>query len=416
MKYQILVPIALLRAACIASKDEDEWDTRNLDSVAIVKQHIVGTDGRILFYAKLENVPDNVLFIIPKAYAESFVKKTAFSSGLKHCQITYDTESQTGLIEIPHHHNAYEAFKVFLKVTYPDWEKVIPANTGYQGFVRFDSEYLSKVEDICAELGSICNPVISPTGVNKGANIDFLFSDFRHAKAVLMPRSNDPDSELYCVVVGPHPEDDEDTVQMAAASAELAFKAAHRLRNSFIFNPRFENDHSEFNDGANWIYPTVWNGTKKAHAEELKITEEWFSKPLKRYDNAEMAIKYIKALNDCVECYVDDKSVIAQTEEDVLKFFAENPIQQNPKLWAVNIPEEPDSAAILHPVPSHKLAKQIAFRLKKEAKQQFPTVGQAIADAVTIEEWQGTSDEHAEYIKLNPNWWLNTTFLEKNND
>ncbi len=63
--------------------------------------------------------------------------------------------------------------------------------------------------------------------------------------------------------------------------------------------------------------------------------------------------------------------------------------------WAVNIPEEPDSAAILHPVPSHKLAKQIAFRLKKEALQQFPNVGQSIADAVTIEEWQGTPDEHA---------------------
>ncbi len=67
-----------------------------------------------MFYSKLENVSDDISFIIPKAYAASFIKKTEFSSALKHCQISYDTELQTGLIEIPNHHNAYEGFKVFL--------------------------------------------------------------------------------------------------------------------------------------------------------------------------------------------------------------------------------------------------------------------------------------------------------------
>ena len=56
MDNKILVPLALLRAALIASKDEDEWDFRNLDAIAINKGHIVATDGCILFYAKLDNV------------------------------------------------------------------------------------------------------------------------------------------------------------------------------------------------------------------------------------------------------------------------------------------------------------------------------------------------------------------------
>ena len=59
MDNKILVPLALLRAALIASKDEDEWDFRNLDAIAINKGHIVATDGCILFYAKLDNVEND---------------------------------------------------------------------------------------------------------------------------------------------------------------------------------------------------------------------------------------------------------------------------------------------------------------------------------------------------------------------
>ena len=410
MKHTILVPLALLRAACIAAQDNNDWDTSNINSVAIVKGHIVGTDRRILFYSKLKNVADDVFFIIPKAYAESFIKKTEYSSGLKHCQITYDTESQTGLIEIPNHENAYEAFKVFLKVLYPDWEKVIPEQTDFAGFVRFGSDYLSKVEEICGQLGTICMPQIFPTGIDKAANIEFLFSDFEDAKVVLMPRSADPDTQLYCVVVGDL--DDEDAPQIPAASAELAFKAAHRMRKSFICNPRFKSDHSEFNDGANWIYPTVWNGSPKEHTERMFYTEEWFSRPLSRYDNPELAIEYINLTNDCVECYIGEKSITATTPDEVTKFFAENQALLNKKLWCVNIPEEPDSAAILFPVPSQKIAKQLVFRLKKEAKQQFPTMGEAIANSIDYQDWNGTEAEHAEYLKQHPNWWIDETFLE----
>ncbi|WP_334412848.1 hypothetical protein [Acinetobacter pittii] len=82
----------------------------------------------------------------------------------------------------------------------------------------------------------------------------------------------------------------------------------------------------------------------------------------------------------------------------------------NTKLWAVNIPEEPDSE-LLHPVPSQKIGKQLVYRLKKEALQAFPTVGQCIADAITFEEWQGSKEDHEKYLQENKNWWLETNFL-----
>jgi len=414
MENKILVPLALFRAALITSKDEDEWDFRNLDAIAINNGYIVATDGSILFYAKLENVENDISFIIPKAYAQSFVSKTVHCSGLINCQISYDKDKQTGLIEIPNYHNAYEGFKVFLSDSFIDWQKVLPeADTEYQGFVRFGGDYIKKLEEISGILGSICRHNLKPTGIDKAAIINFSFSDFENVNAVLMPRCNNPDSELFCVAISDSHEDE--VSLLPAATADLAFKAAQRLRKDFIFNPRFSDDYSPFSDGASWIYPTVWNSSKDAHADQLEITEEWFSKPLKRYDDAELAIKYIQAVNDCVECYLGDKSIIATTVEQVTKFFNENKALIKAKLWSVNIPEEPDSAPILHPVPSQKIGKQLVHRLKQEALKQFPTVGQSIADAVTIEEWSGTEAEHAEYLKSNPKWWIHTTFLENGN-
>ncbi|HDX6066943.1 hypothetical protein [Acinetobacter baumannii] len=82
-----------------------------------------------------------------------------------------------------------------------------------------------------------------------------------------------------------------------------------------------------------------------------------------------------------------------------------------PTLWCVNIPEEPESSPILHPVPTQKIGKQLVYRLKKEALQAFPTVGQCIADAITFEEWQGSKEDHEKYLQDNKNWWLETTFL-----
>lgn len=88
-------------------------------------------------------------------------------------------------------------------------------------------------------------------------------------------------------------------------------------------------------------------------------------------------------------------------------------IKSDEKLWAVNIPEEPDSSQILYPVPTKKIGKQLVYRLKKEALEVFKTcIGPAIADAVTLEEWNGSAEEHAKYLADNGNWWTDTTFIE----
>ncbi|WP_288378651.1 hypothetical protein [uncultured Acinetobacter sp.] len=89
-------------------------------------------------------------------------------------------------------------------------------------------------------------------------------------------------------------------------------------------------------------------------------------------------------------------------------------MNDNQKLWAVNIPEEPDSSPILHAVPTLEIGEQIVSRLKQEATQVFKTcVGEAIADAITLEKWEGSHEEHAKYLSENGDWWNHTTFLEQ---
>ncbi len=85
---------------------------------------------------------------------------------------------------------------------------------------------------------------------------------------------------------------------------------------------------------------------------------------------------------------------------------------KNQKLWAVNIPEEPDSGEILYPVPSKELGEKVVQRLRKEAIEAFETVGKFIAEAVTLEKWNLSADEHSKYLEEDPNWWDETTFLD----
>ncbi|WP_288391531.1 hypothetical protein [Acinetobacter nosocomialis] len=91
-------------------------------------------------------------------------------------------------------------------------------------------------------------------------------------------------------------------------------------------------------------------------------------------------------------------------------------MNDNQKLWAVNIPEEPDSAEILYPVPSKEVGEKLVERLKNEALQVFPKVGQCIADSITLEEWNGSHEEHTKYMLENQNWWDEETFLEPSHD
>lgn len=81
------------------------------------------------------------------------------------------------------------------------------------------------------------------------------------------------------------------------------------------------------------------------------------------------------------------------------------------KLWAVNIPPEPDSIQF-YPVPSLEIAKELTERLKKEAKERFKINGDVIADSIYFQKWKGTAQEHADYLKNHPDWWIHATFLD----
>ena len=85
-------------------------------------------------------------------------------------------------------------------------------------------------------------------------------------------------------------------------------------------------------------------------------------------------------------------------------------IMQSEKLWAVNIPPEPDSI-LFYPVPNLEIARELTERLKKEAKERFKINGDVIADCIYFDEWKGTEQEHADFISKHGEWYLHTTFL-----
>lgn len=80
------------------------------------------------------------------------------------------------------------------------------------------------------------------------------------------------------------------------------------------------------------------------------------------------------------------------------------------KLWAVNIPEEPDSEELLFAATSKEHAQSIVSRLHNEIFETYPTFGEAIADSIYVTEWQDSAEEHAE--SLATKWWEVTSFLE----
>lgn len=79
-------------------------------------------------------------------------------------------------------------------------------------------------------------------------------------------------------------------------------------------------------------------------------------------------------------------------------------------LWAVNIPEEPDSEELLFAATSKEHAQSIVSRLHNEIFETYPTLGEPIADSIYVTEWQDSAEEHAE--SLSTKWWQVTSFLE----
>lgn len=85
------------------------------------------------------------------------------------------------------------------------------------------------------------------------------------------------------------------------------------------------------------------------------------------------------------------------------------PMQHINKLWAVNIPEEPESEELLFAAVSKEHAQSIVSRLHNELFEMYPTFGEPIEDSIYVTEWQDSSEEHAE--SLATKWWEHTTFL-----
>lgn len=148
--------------------------------------------------------------------------------------------------------------------------------------------------------------------------------------------------------------------------------------------------------------------TKYTHIDSLSIPE------LKEYVNAWEMVQACGGIN-AVKQHLKDGNVCRFEEKPLMKKYAQLVESVMYELWAVNIPEEPDSV-LLYPVPTQEIGEQLVSRLKEEALKQFPKVGQYIADSIYLEVWIGSEEDHVKYLKENKEWWLETTFLESINE
>lgn len=319
MKHKIKLPLPLLRAALIAAADDDYYRPQ-IESVVIDKGHIVATDGAVMFWAKLDDVNPDLHIVIPRINVECFIKKT---EGFKNfiCDLVYDSDTSHGYFEIPNCFGCHEAFKEFFRQGYPIWQRVIPTIAeDAVGFPHFQVKYHQALKDIAGELGNICTPKITPNGERGAAPVEFLFSEFDNVHACLMPLDLASSKTKYCVEIVNEP-DDAEPEQLPAASAEIALRAAKRLRTDIQDSFSISN--------ARWIRPALWIGTDQDHRDKMFYTEEWFNQPLRQYDNPEKAIEYLTALpGEVVRCYVGDvltgPEIHARTVEEVKEFFTKN--------------------------------------------------------------------------------------------
>lgn len=318
MEHKIKLPLPLLRAACLAAAD-DNFLQPQIESVVIDKGYMVAIDGAIMFWAKLDNVNPDLHIVIPRINVECFIKKT---EGFKNfiCDLIYNPETSQGYFEIPHCVACHESFKTFFDKGYTNWQKIIPVIAkDVVGFPHFQTKYHAMLSDIAIELGSICRPKITPNGERGIASIEFLLSEFDDVHACIAPLDMSFSQAKYCVEINDEP--DTEPEQMPAASAEIALRAAQRLR-------------KDYQDGlgisvAKYIQPAVWQGSNEDHQEKMLYTEDWFNQPLRQYNNAAKAINYLnKRPGEVVRCFVGDilgnTEIHARTTQEVEKFFAEN--------------------------------------------------------------------------------------------
>lgn len=322
MKYSIQLPIALLSAAYIASSKTDWF--RGIASVLIDQGHIVGTDGAVLFYAKVD-APEDFKINLPRVHVQSFLNKLKNFTSLHSFLLQCDDDDYIKMI-IPNCHGCIEVFQRPIVQKYPNWQGVVQTvkdakHTDYSIHPNFASKKIKKLEKIANGLGGICQPIIHSNSDGKSAaQVSFKFSEYENVNALIMPLDNTFSKGKYCVEIINEP--DSPPTQIPAASAEIAFRAVLRTRKEFDFGIGSPSDG--LGSYALFIKAALWLGSDAEHAEKMHYTEDWFNKPLRKFDSIAKAIQYINALDDVVEFHVGEKSITTKDPEEIKQFYKEH--------------------------------------------------------------------------------------------
>ncbi|MHA3083770.1 hypothetical protein ACX1NX_11520 [Acinetobacter sp. ANC 5383] len=319
---EIKLPIQLLNAAYIASSKYDWF--RGIDSVLIDQGNIVGTDGAVLFYAKVD-VPEDFKINIPRVHVQSFLKKLKNFTSIHSFLLQYGDDGYIKMF-IPNCHGCIEVFQRPIVQNYPNWKNVIQIaesaeHTDYSTHPQFASKKIKKLEKIAHGLGGICQPIIhSNSDGRSAAKVIFKFSEYENVNALIMPLDNTFSIGKYCVEMVNEP--DSEPTQTPAASAEIAFRAVERTRKEFDFGLGSQSDG--LGSYALFIKAAVWRGSDTEHAEKMFYTEDWFNKPFRKFDNIAKATQYIKEMNDVVEFHVGEKTIVTKNLDELQQFYKDH--------------------------------------------------------------------------------------------
>lgn len=341
MKHSIQLPIAVLNAAILATKNSNTDCIEPVsETITITDSRIFGTNKHLIFYAKLDNVTEDITIVLPCNSVKAFLKKIKkFNLHLNAvCQLEYDTELKVGTLEVPNHMGAYEGFKIFHERNLlKNWRKLLPnvekkaKVTDFSQYPQFQGQYIRLLEKIALLFGSVCLPVIHPTGEKTVAVIELKNSEVDYdLNVLLMPLDKYGETAKYAVAIYDEADDAEPSNVLRAETLDIAVRVVKRLRKEMSFGFKNINFAPQ-----NLISIVEWKGlsdfqkaqmypeTAEEDHQDDKIfyTEDWFKLPLRRYDDADKAKEFMQALNEPVGCYVGDISTTADTIEDIAAFF-----------------------------------------------------------------------------------------------
>ncbi|WP_151981067.1 hypothetical protein [Acinetobacter guerrae] len=321
MKHEIILPIPLLKAASLCAAENEDWRPM-LENIAIDNGHIVATNGHIMFFSPLDDVYPEIKIQIPKPHVDSFLNKIESFSSYRNCKLMFDTDLDRGHLEIPNGYCAFESFKQHFKYAYIDWKKVVPEYHECS-FINndmpiFNPQYLQTMVDISQALGEIACHKVTPLGQTEVAIVKFFRTNYPDAQALIMPMIAASDKVLYCVEIVNEP--DSEPEQLPAESADIAFAAAERMRKEISYSI---GGNDGFFQPGNWVRPALWLGSPQDHKNKMFYTQEWFKKPLRKFNNADAAKAYMIETADCVQCIDDDRFIDAQSIDEIDLFFGE---------------------------------------------------------------------------------------------